>query len=90
MKRIIVIIALIFAAITATTIFNGCAVPASIASKSGAQLWAENCLRCHNSPPPNDYSDGEWAAIGAHMKLRTNTMTDTEINKVVEFLQSAN
>ncbi|MEI6816262.1 MAG: cytochrome c [Bacteroidota bacterium] len=90
MKKIIVTIALIVAGIATSTMFTGCAVPESVASKSGAQLWGENCLRCHNSPTPADYSDGEWAAIGVHMKLRTNSLTETEITKVVEFLQSAN
>ena len=90
MKKIIVIIALIASGIGSSILLNGCAAPESVTSKSGAQLWGENCLRCHNSPTPSDYSDGEWAAIGAHMKLRTNCLSDVEIAKVVEFLQSAN
>ena len=90
MKKIAIIILAVAAIIGATTMFNGCAVPESVASKSGAQLWGENCLRCHNAPSPGDYSDGDWEAIGAHMKLRTNSITETEINKIVEFLQSAN
>ena len=90
MKKIVIIIVMIAALIGVTTMFNGCAIPESIASKSGAQLWGENCVRCHNAPSPGDYSDNEWEAIGTHMKLRTNALTETEVTKIVEFLQSAN
>ncbi|MBI3501409.1 MAG: cytochrome c [Bacteroidetes bacterium] len=68
---------------------GGCASTETITAKSGAQLWGENCMRCHNSPSPADYSDAQWETIGMHMKLRANITTDEE-KKIVEFLQSAN
>src|ERR1043165_9630175 len=30
--------------------------------KAGAELWAENCTRCHNARPPEYYSDAQAAA----------------------------
>jgi hypothetical protein len=32
--------------------------------KSGAELWADNCGRCHNIRPPDEFSGAQWAAIG--------------------------
>ena len=66
---------------------NGCAESKKIAAKSGAQLWAENCQRCHNTPPPNAFSAEHWKTIGMHMQTRA-LITNNEKNKIVEFLQS--
>ncbi|TAL40862.1 MAG: cytochrome c [Chitinophagaceae bacterium] len=82
--------AIIFSVITATVnSISGCTVSQAVAAKSGATLWGENCLRCHNTPSPTDFSDAQWETIGMHMKLRAN-LTNDEIKKVVEFLKSAN
>ncbi len=90
MKKLAILSIILIAGIGAAFIFNGCAASEKVTSKTGAQLWGENCVRCHNAPDPSDYSDQEWAAIGTHMKLRANSLTETEINKVVEFLQASN
>ena len=90
MKKLTLISLSLVALFGATIIINGCAATQAVASKSGAQIWGENCLRCHNAPRPADYSDAQWEVIGVHMKLRTNSLTETEINKVVEFMKSAN
>ncbi|NOY51038.1 MAG: cytochrome c [Chlorobi bacterium] len=58
-------------------------------AKSGAQLWAENCVRCHNTPSPTSYSDPQWDVVGLHMRVRAN-LTDNETKKIIEFLKSAN
>lgn len=70
-------------------IVNGCVTSNRIAWKSGAELWAENCVRCHNTPPPNSFTDKQWNKIGVHMKIRAY-LTDDEQKKIIEFLQSAN
>ena len=59
------------------------------ASKGGAQLWAENCTRCHNMRRPTSYSDSEWDAAMHHMRVRAN-LTAEEHKKIVEYLKSAN
>jgi len=60
-----------------------------ITMKSGAQLWGENCVRCHSTPSPSAYNNTDWETIGLHMRVRAN-LTAEETQKVVEFLQSAN
>ena len=40
--------------------------------KTGGQVWAENCTRCHNVRPPMQYSPGQWSVICAHMRIRAN------------------
>ena len=58
-------------------------------TKSGAQLWGENCVRCHSIPSPSAYSDTDWDTIGMHMKIRAN-LTTVESHKIFDFLKSAN
>lgn len=81
----------IFAALLmmTTAFMNACKVPEDIALKSGAQLWGENCNRCHNAPDPATYSDDQWDVIVEHMRQKA-LLTDTEIAKVRDFMKSAN
>lgn len=60
-----------------------------IASKGGAQLWAESCVRCHNVRSPSVYSDAEWDVVMHHMRIRAN-LTAADTTRVLEFLKSAN
>lgn len=69
--------------------FQGCVVTKKIEAKSGAQLWGENCIRCHNIPSPTDFSDDQWELIGTHMRLRAN-LTEMEASKIIDFLKIAN
>ena len=57
-------------------------------SQSGAQLWAENCSRCHNIRPPQSYSDAQWQAVVMHMRLRAD-LSGPEQRKITEFLQAS-
>ncbi len=84
-------ILLVVAATISVILMNiGCSTTSTlIADKSGATLWGENCVRCHNAPSPTDYNDDQWSLIGEHMKVRAN-ITDDEQSKIVEFLKSAN
>ncbi len=68
---------------------TGCQPSPSITAKSGAQIWGETCIRCHNVASPDTFSDVEWDVATMHMQLRAN-LTPDETNKVLEFLQSAN
>lgn len=61
----------------------------AIEAKTGAQLWAENCIRCHYAPSPATFSDHEWEVVGMHMQIRGN-LTPVEREKIVEFLKSSN
>jgi len=65
---------------------NGCKASQQVSSKSGVQLWSENCQRCHNTPSPASFSPEQWETIGMHMQSRA-LLTDEERNKIVAFLK---
>ena len=89
MKNKISIVIIGLSAIIIAQSIVGCATSNAIGEKIGVQLWSENCNRCHNAPSPADFTDSQWAKIGAHMKIRAN-LTNEEVKQIVEFLQSAN
>ncbi|MBZ5856802.1 cytochrome c [Flavihumibacter profundi] len=89
MKKLITYIVIIAIFITGGTALTGCYVSSKVANKSGAQLWGENCNRCHNAPGPGEFNNDNWDIIGTHMQIRAN-LTKTEVDKITEFLKSAN
>lgn len=60
-----------------------------VVNKTGAQLWSENCNRCHNTRQPDEFSDAEWEVVTHHMRDRAN-LTAEEHRKILEFLKSSN
>ncbi|HVZ55114.1 MAG TPA: cytochrome c [Chitinophagaceae bacterium] len=64
---------------------DSCKVSEKASMKTGAQLWAENCQRCHNTPSPSTFSHEQWETIGMHMQSRA-LITDAERDKIVAFL----
>jgi cytochrome c1 len=90
MKKSKYIIGFLFSLLMTIIIAQGCSSAKQIVeAKSGAQLWAENCIRCHNGPSPTEFNDEQWKTIGLHMQDRAN-LTKMETDKIVEFLKSAN
>jgi cytochrome c553 len=78
----------------ATWLVVGCAankqsgeVVAGTTGKSGAELWANNCVRCHNIRSPSNYSPAQWEVIMMHMRIRAN-LTPEEHKKILEFLKA--
>ncbi len=59
------------------------------AVKGGAQVWTQNCMRCHNLRQPHERSDREWEAIVFHMRVRAN-LTAEEHRLILQFLKAAN
>lgn len=53
--------------------------------KTGAQVWAENCTRCHTPRPATQYSAQQWDIITTHMRLRAN-LNGEEQRAVYRFL----
>jgi hypothetical protein len=86
MKKITEITIALLALIGASIFIYGCSATQSIASKTGSQLWGENCIRCHNAPPSSDYTAAQWEVICMHMKVRAN-LTEDETNKIMAFLK---
>jgi hypothetical protein len=66
--------------------FYACKPSQKVASKSGVQLWAENCQRCHNTPSPTTFSHEQWETVGLHMQSRA-LLTNEERDKIVAFLK---
>ncbi len=62
-------------------------VAAGATGKGGAELWAENCIRCHNIRSPSSYSPAQWEVVMMHMRVRAN-LTPDEQKKILEFLKS--
>jgi len=90
MKRSnIIIFAYIFCLLIAIYDLFGCKPSQAIAEKSSANLWSENCQRCHNLPAPTMYNDDQWKVIVTHMQVRAN-ITKNEADKIMEFLQAGN
>ena len=89
MKKIPIIMTM-FALVAAIVIYSSCAATSSLSeAKSGAQLWGENCLRCHNIPSPETFSDVEWDVAIMHMQVRAY-LPENEAVKIAEFLKTAN
>lgn len=89
MKKSFLAISLIVTICIILISINGCYVSKNMASKSGAQLWAENCNRCHNAPPPGEFNNANWDIVGTHMQIRAN-ISKTDMTKITDFLKSAN
>ncbi len=79
-------ITLIFSGVIIAMAMNGCKASQQISSKTGVQLWSENCQRCHNTPSPSSFSPEQWETIGLHMQSRA-LLTDEERIKIVAFLK---
>lgn len=89
MKKNIIISFITVFIIGVSFMLNGCSVSKTVAEKSGVQLWGENCTRCHNAPAPGEFNNDNWDIVGQHMQVRAN-ITQTDINKIIEFLKSTN
>jgi mono/diheme cytochrome c family protein len=73
----------------ATPDSHGSAESATRLAKGGAQLWAENCARCHSFRSPGSYSDAQWDIAVHHMRIRAN-LTAEDSRKILAFLQAGN
>ena len=56
--------------------------------KTGVQLWSDNCGRCHNVRPPEEFSGAQWEVLVHHMRTRAN-LTGAEAREIVKFLQAS-
>lgn len=62
-------------------------VSTRVTDKSGTQLWSENCVRCHNTPPSSAFTNTQWEVINTHMRQRA-MLTEDEYKKITEFMQA--
>lgn len=57
--------------------------------RSGSELWAQNCRRCHNFRSPSELGDAEWDVAMFHMRVRAN-LTAGEYDSIRQFLKASN
>ncbi len=55
----------------------------------GAQLWVENCNRCHNYRDPQELRDDQWITTIYHMRMRAG-LTGQQTRDLVTFMQMSN
>ena len=68
------------------SLLDSCLPSQKVAAKTGVQLWAENCQRCHNTPSSSTFSPEQWETVGMHMQTRA-LLTEDERKKIVAFLK---
>lgn len=73
----------------ATAVGTGPQAEAPRIQRSGSELWAQNCRRCHNFRSPSEYTDGEWDVVMFHMRVRAN-LTANEHELIRTFLKASN
>lgn len=52
---------------------------------AGAELWADNCGRCHSLRDPSSYSAEEWQVTVQHMRVRV-PLTGQQQRAITAFL----
>lgn len=57
-------------------------------NETGAQIWSENCMRCHQLRSPSQYTPAQWGVIVQYMRLKAG-LTGEQARKVLAFLKSA-
>lgn len=55
---------------------------------SGAELINNNCARCHNSRPIQEFSMSEWRVIMPHMREKAH-LTGSEVQAILKFMEIA-
>ena len=72
-------------------LLTGCATidATQISDRSGAELWSQACMRCHNFRDVASLSDREWDIAAHHMRVRGN-LTAVEHEKILVFLKATN
>ncbi len=63
------------------------ALPATAESQpiNGAEVFNNNCARCHNARSLDEFSLGEWAVIMPHMREKAH-LTGKETDAVMQFV----
>ena len=86
MKLINIIFSLVVIAVSAFSAHAQHVEDPSLVAK-GAKVYSENCARCHNARPAEEYSKKEWSVVIPHMRAKAH-MTGKEALAVEAFLAS--
>lgn len=90
-QSIAIILGVVFLVTSSATMLTGCGTIDStpLADRSGAELWSQACMRCHNFRDVSSLSDKEWDIATHHMRIRGN-LTAIEHEKIAAFLKASN
>jgi len=58
-------------------------------ARIGAQVWLNNCARCHNLRRTDEFNDQQWISIVTHMRIRAG-LTGQEARDLLHYLQASN
>ena len=56
---------------------------------NGAELWSQNCGRCHNIRNPQEFNDAQWNIVVSHMRI-IGGIPGAQARAITKFLQEAN
>ena len=56
---------------------------------SGADLWSQNCSRCHNVRNPQEFNDAQWNIIVSHMRV-IGGIPGAQARAILKFLHETN
>jgi len=87
MKKYIYVIAGFLLVLALSLLDNSCTTTKKATDKSGAELWGQNCGRCHNAPGPGEFRNSNWDIVAQHMRVRAN-ITGTDSDKIIAFLKT--
>lgn len=57
--------------------------------RTGTELYAINCSRCHAERYPRERTDAQWKTIMLHMRVRAQVAGD-DAKKILSYLQENN
>jgi mono/diheme cytochrome c family protein len=86
MKLVKLLLPLITLTLSAFSVQAQHASDPSLVAK-GAKAYSENCARCHNARPAEEYTKREWSVVMPHMRAKAH-MTGKETLAVEAFLAS--
>ena len=60
--------------------------PVIQASRSGSDLYAVHCSRCHAERYPKEFNSSQWKTIMIHMRVRAN-LSAQDARDILKYLQ---
>ena len=71
-RIVLALIAAVLVACSTLAYGDGSTTAPQDGQPAGAELWAQNCQRCHNFRDPTSLSDAQWEIVVMHMRIRAN------------------
>jgi hypothetical protein len=57
-------------------------------TRSGVEIWTQQCGRCHNLRSPDEFSYAQWEVAVNHMRVRA-TLTAEDAREILDFFKAA-